>query len=440
MAERLLSLGIDIGTSGIRTAVVSSAGKVLSMTSVEHLQQEPKRIDAELWWEATRACLGQQIEKLRAAGQDPAEIAHACVDGTSGTMVLTDCDLIPVSRALMYNSKGFEDEARRIAAVAPEPHITRGPGSALARAMRLVSESDKPRHLLHQADFIAARLTGHGGQSDVMNALKTGVEPDTGQWPDWIVSLLPEGLLPRAFQLREPLGTLRADLARALGLRAGVQVHAGTTDSIAAFLAAAPLEAGVAVTSLGSTLAIKMLSARRIDDPLRGLYSHRVGNVWLVGGASNTGGRVLRRFFSDTEIAELSNRIDPTQLSGLDYYPLVEPGERFPVNDPALEPRLLPRPDDDALFLHGILEGIARIEARCYRAISDAGGGQPTRVFSAGGGARNPVFTAIRARHLGLFPETAAQTEAAIGVARVPFMTRTKNTAPDPPDQGAGVK
>jgi hypothetical protein len=44
-----------------------------------------------------------------------------------------------------------------------------------------------------------------------------------------------------------------------------------------------------AVTSLGSTLAIKLLSETRIDDARYGLYSHRLGSSWLVGGASNTG-------------------------------------------------------------------------------------------------------------------------------------------------------
>ena len=425
----MLSLGIDIGTSGIRTAVVARDGALVSMASVRHLPQDPERIDAELWWQAVRTCLAKQIDMLRETGRDPAEIAHLCVDGTSGTMLLTGADLTPVSRALMYNSKGFEAEATRIAAVAPEPHITRGPGSALARALRLVSETEGARHLMHQADYIAAQLTGVGGHSDVMNALKTGVEPDTGDWPDWIAALLPNGLLPQAHQLGAPLGRLRPDLARDLGLSGDAQIHAGTTDSIAAFLAAAPLEPGVAVTSLGSTLAIKMLSPKRIEDPSLGLYSHRVGAVWLVGGASNTGGRVLRHYFSDGELAELSTRIDPDVETGFDYYPLVEPGERFPVNDPALAPRLTPRPDDDALFLHAIFEGIARIEARCYGVVSEAGGGRPTRIFSAGGGAKNPVFTEIRARHLNLSPQTAAETEAAIGTARIPLITGTADTS-----------
>lgn len=62
---------------------------------------------------------------------------------------------------------------------------------------------------------------------------------------------------------------------------------------------------------------------------------------------------MLRRHFTDGQLAELTKRVDASRPSGLDYYPLVAPGERFPVNDPQLPPRLEPRPDDDALFLQG---------------------------------------------------------------------------------------
>jgi hypothetical protein len=58
-------------------------------------------------------------------------------------------------------------------------------------------------------------------------------------------------------------------------------------DSIAAFLAAGGAEGaltpGIAVTSLGSTLAVKLLSAVRLEDSMYGVYSHRLGDLWLVG-------------------------------------------------------------------------------------------------------------------------------------------------------------
>ena len=66
--------------------------------------------------------------------------------------------------------------------------------------------------------------------------------------------------------------------------------------------------------------------------------------VVYAGGASSTGGAVLKEFFTSEQLKELSAQIDPDQPSGLDYYPLTKPGERFPVNDPHLEPCLTPRP------------------------------------------------------------------------------------------------
>lgn len=93
------------------------------------------------------------------------------------------------------------------------------------------------------------------------------------------------------------------------------------------------------VTSLGSTLAIKLLSNARVDDARFGVYSHRLDDMWLVGGASNTGGAVLRQLFTDDQLVALSHEIDPSVPSLLDYYPLPKRGERFPVSDPNMMPR-----------------------------------------------------------------------------------------------------
>lgn len=411
------ALGIDIGTSGVRTAVMDGQ-RVVSMARAAHPPQTPDRIDANGWWLAVETCLAEQVAALRQAGIAPSAITRIGIDGTSGSMVLTDQALAPVGPALMYNSKGFDVEAAQIAAHAPDQHITQGSNSALARAMRLVSLADRaPTHLLHQADFIAAKLTGFGGWSDYNNALKTGFDPETCTWPDWVGAVIDPILLPEVHAPGASVARLNPETAEQFGLSPRAIVHAGTTDSIAAFLASAPLSAGVAVTSLGSTLAIKMLTKTRIDDPTIGLYSHKLGDLWLVGGASNTGGAVLKAHFSDEALAELSAQIDPTRPTGLDFYPLNAPGERFPVNDPNLPPRLAPRPEDDVVFLQAMLEGMAAIEAKCFDEIGKRGGTAPTAIFTAGGGAQNDTWTEIRAQHLGQKPRTPDHSEAAIGAA-----------------------
>ncbi|MBD1814524.1 FGGY-family carbohydrate kinase, partial [Microcoleus vaginatus DQ-U2] len=172
-----------------------------------------------------------------------------------------------------------------------------------------------------------------------------------------------------------------------------------------------------AVTSLGSTLAVKLLSHTRVDDSRYGIYSHKLGDLWLVGGASNTGGAVLRHFFTDAELETYSTQIDPEQESWLDYYPLLKKGDRFPINDPNLQPRLEPRPTDSVEFLHGLLESIARIEARGYQLLQELGATPLTKVYTAGGGAKNSVWSAIRKRYLKVPVETPIHTAAAYGVA-----------------------
>jgi sugar (pentulose or hexulose) kinase len=421
-----LSLGIDIGTSGIRTAVLDETGKVISSARTAHEPQSDDFIDAESWWRVVQACIVKQNAALTEIGHAPTGIVRIGVDGTSGTMVLTDADLAPVTSALMYNSSGFDAEATSIAQFAPQTHITRGSNSALARALRLqLWDNDKhARHLLHQADFIIAKLRGQGGFSDENNTLKLGFDPAAGAWPDWLDQTgLNISLLPQVLPAGAPIGSISKLTAANLGLSRDTMVHAGTTDSIAAFLAAAPLKSGVAVTSLGTTLAIKILSETRIDDPTIGLYSHKLGDFWLAGGASNTGGGVLAKLFSSKELTALSHQIDPDVGSPLDYYPLLKPGERFPFNDPSHPVKMTPRPSDNAAFLHGILESIARIEVQCYRAIEERGGDFPTVIFTAGGGASNDTWTKIRARILGVTPTQADETEAAIGVARLVMQT-----------------
>ncbi|ABD54313.1 FGGY-family carbohydrate kinase [Jannaschia sp. CCS1] len=417
-----LSLGIDLGTSGIRSAVVNGAGEVVSTARGTYGPQDAAAIDATVWWNGVLECLTNQIAALCRDDVDPARIKRVGVDGTSGSMVLTDADLVPVTRALIYNSDGFKEEAAQIANLAPDPHITRGTSSALARALRLQAEDtgNAATHLLHQADFIGAKLMGQGGVSDHNNALKTGYDPEAEAWPDWYDALgLRLELLPNVLPAGAAAGPIAADVAAQFSLSANVVVHVGTTDSIAAFLAAAPLRLGMAVTSLGTTLAIKLLSAKRIDAPEIGLYSHRLGDGWLVGGASNTGGGALLQHFDAEQMVALSDKIDPATPSELDYYPLAKPGERFPVNDPHLAPRMGPRPADDVVYLHGLLEGIARVERQCYDAMVARGADWPETVFTAGGGARNATWTKIRERVLGMPLTSALEGEAAVGTARL---------------------
>ena len=155
------------------------------------------------------------------------------------------------------------------------------------------------------------------------------------------------------------------------------------------------------MTALGSTLVVKLLCDHPIFAPEFGIYSHRIGSTWLAGGASNTGGKVIEQFFPRDRLAALSAGLNPERPTGLNYYPLPKPGERFPINDPKLPPRLEPRPKDDTTFLQAILEGVAEVEALAYRKLAELGAPPLRSVRTVGGGAANSAWTKIRERKLG---------------------------------------
>lgn len=420
MTEKRCWIGIDFGTSGCRAAAIDAAGEPLAIATATLPAPRPEPAggvaqDPETWWEATVTVLRHLTRQLcgyRTVG--------VCIDATSATLLLTAGDGTPLTQALMYNDCRAQSAAQQVAAQAPASSPARGATASLAKALHLALAlpNEAEAWALHQADWITGRLSGRFGFSDWNNALKLGFDPEAERWPDWIARLRLGGVhLPAVLAPGTPIGPLTTESAAATGLSAETQVVAGTTDSTAAAIAAGVERAGDAVTSLGSTLVLKVLTPTPIADPERGVYSHRLGDLWLAGGASNSGGAVLRQFFDDAQIRALTPQLRAEHPTGLDYYPLPAVGERFPYNDPQRPPRLAPRPADDARFLQGLLEGIAAIEANGYRLLHARGAPRPKAILTTGRGADNPAWSRIRERLLGVPVQAARVQEPAYGSA-----------------------
>lgn len=406
-----MKLGLDFGTSGARAAVLHSRDDLAFEIALPYPASELSSTAA--WADTLHALLHRIPRSLCAA------IKAIAIAGTSGTCLICDDDGIPISDVLIYDDARATDETNRVAEFAPAGHITRSATSTLAKLLWLIPRA-KPGAkgcLVHHADYVGFLLHGQIGVSDYHNALKLGFDPGSMRYADWMDALGVVDYLPKVFTPGEPVSLITPETAQQFGFPSDCVVCASTTDSIAAFLACGATESGSAVTSLGSTLVIKLLSEQRVDQSDYGIYSHRLGRLWLAGGASNSGGNVLRAFFNDDDLERLSATIDPEKSSGLDYYPLLRAGERFPHNDPAWPARIEPRPENDADFLHGLLEGMARIEADGYALLAKLGATPVRRVYTAGGGARNATWRRIRERYLGVPVLPAARTEAAYGAA-----------------------
>jgi D-ribulokinase len=399
-------LGLDFGTSGARSCAIDQD---LSILWEQRVAYPNPAIQTPADWRAALHTLLSALPKNIAAS-----LQGLAIDGTSGTVLLCDELLEPCSAALLYHDNRAQQQLEQLGNIAPRKHIVCTATSGLAKFLWSTQHSNMERaaYFLHQSDWLTAMLSGRPGISDYHNSLKTGYDAENLCWPDWVMALPHSHLLPEVLAPGKNIGYIRADIAAHFGIHPKCIIHAGTTDSTASFIAADVHETGTGVTSLGTTLVLKQLAPQRIEAPDYGVYSHRYGDLWLVGGASNAGAGVLRHYFDDAQLSSLSAQIDPLHDSPLDYYPLVRAGERFPVNDPGLLPRLEPRPASNVEFLHGMLQGLARIEAAGYAKLAELGTPAISRIVTNGGGANNPVWRLMRERILGVPISTASVSVA----------------------------
>ena len=405
-------LGIDFGTSGARAIVIEKEQKIVSEVFYNYDDLALKN-----WRDRWEKALFSLIEQI------PTEIRRnlkaIAINGTSSTVLLCDGKGKPIDNPIWYNDDRGAEILETLKAIVPPNHVVLSPTSSLGKLLWWYRRPvySQASYFLHQADWLASLLHGKLGISDYHNALKLGYDVEKLCYPDWIEKLPLRAILPQVLAPGTPVGEVKKEISDRYFLPRNCLVCTGTTDSIAAFLASGVQNPGDAVTSLGSTLVLKLLSHKRVEDAKYGIYSHRLGALWLTGGASNTGGAVLRKYFSDRELVNLSQQIEANTESPLDYYPLLNKGERFPINDPQLSPRLEPRPNNSVQFLHGLLESMARIEAKGYQLLQQLGATPLRQVYTAGGGAQNSAWRIIRQRNLKVPVIKSTQTAAAYGSA-----------------------
>lgn len=421
-------IGIDLGTSGCRACLIDADENVLHETRIAFpepkIQGQHVEQDASIWWQAVQTVLSQLCQ--HPAAQSLVAIA---VDGTSSTVLVTDEHYQPLAPALMYNDARATVEAERIQAIAPNSSsAVLGASSSLSKLLWLIKHIPDCKRMLHQADYISGQLSGVY-ISDFNNCLKAGFDPETETWGNWLSGLdLPKDMLPKVEAPGTIVGQLTSSNQELLGIKHPVHIVSGTTDSIAGFLATGACNIGDAVTSLGSTVVLKILSPTAINSPKEGIYSHKINNAWLAGGASNAGGSVLRQLFDDITLQQLSKQLTFDQATGLKYYPLLKTGERFPENDANKKACLTPRPDEDIVFLQAILESLTAIEKQGYESLQEKGSPTPTRLFTVGGGSKNKKWMQYRSEQLNTEVIIPKYTEACFGTALLAKQGYMKNS------------
>lgn len=431
-------LGIDIGTSGVKVLAVDPGGAIVARGAAA--LPRPMAVgagreqDAELWWQASEKAIGEAVSKLPGS----AVVAAVCVDATSGTIVPVGPGIEPLRPGLMYN----DGRAGRQAAILNElgaATLSRlgyrfNASFALPKILWLLENEphlmENADCILHQSDFVTARLIGASAGSDESNALKTGFDIVERKWPDYLSDAgIDAARLPRVLPIGATLGHVSAGAAHALGLPHGCPVVAGMSDGTAGCAASGASAVGDMTSTLGTTIVWKVIASSLVCDPQGRLYCHRhPGGGFLPGGAGNAGGAGIAAFCvkgaedRDRVLAALQASVRAGPPGAAITYPLPSAGERFPFVDDAFVPFSTADAHDPVEVYASCLEGLACIERWGYEVAAELGAECDGTVWTTGKGAEVDVWMQIRANVLNRSIARSACAESAFGSALVAAM------------------
>lgn len=428
-----LVCGIDVGTSAVRVLICDLQGQSVATAAVDlpppHVDGTRREQDPEGWWTTTCTALRQALAKT-----DPAAVKALAVDATSGTITLVDRDLHPLTPGLMYNdgrAAGYAQRLNDSAAAFVKRHGYRFKDDFSLSKILWLKEHEpafaRAAKVLHQSDFINARLLGGMPATDWSNALKSGCDLFAANWPAFIAETLalPLELFPAPVVAPGThIGEVGAAAAAATGLRAGTAVVTGASDGTASLFASGAGSLGDFNTCLGSTLIIKGISSEVVHDARGVIYCHRhPAGFWLPGGAGNVGCSALNREFAPdpgtrrATLQALDAAADTWLPSPVLMYPLGDAAEeRFPFKKSGIRSFVRGTPRGREELYGATLQAVAFVERWCYEELA-ALGADAKRIFATGGGARSRAWCQLRADVLGKPLHLPAEAETVLGTA-----------------------
>jgi sugar (pentulose or hexulose) kinase len=406
-------LGIDLGTGGVRCLLVSESGEILADVSRSlnqiNLSVTPghSEQDAKEWLSILRDALDELFSNSLFRN-----IQAVAVDSTSGTVLPVSSDGNPLAPAFLHNDVRASEEA-----LLCEQYFggSCSPTFSLPKILWMQNNLELADNtlFLHATDFLNSWLAGRTDiPTDSTNAMKSGVDLETGDW----LENLPSLNLPGVVSPGVMIGELSPEHCQRWGLNTGVKLVSGATDSNAAFYASGAGEPGEWSTTIGTTLAIKGISEARIDDPTGCIYCHRhPDGHWLPGGASNAGGEILREHSGELSVLETSPNVHliPNDL----VYPSIRRGERLPFLDADFKPFFEGDERRGKDYLLACLEGIAFVEFLSYELLEKNGAFVGKKIFATGGAASSNLGLQIRADILQKSMHIPAHPHSAMGAA-----------------------
>ncbi|MBS0847884.1 xylulokinase [Citrobacter sp. JGM124] len=433
-------LGIDAGTSEIKTLVLEEDGTIVAIAGVTLTVQRPhphwSEQDPEAWWQALNQAVGQLRSKV---GERWSDIRAIGLSGQMHGAVLLDARGEVLRPCILWNDTRSAEQCVTLTRKAPQLHDVAGnlamPGFTAPKLLWVAEHEpdifSRIAHVLLPKDYLRWRMSGEmvGDMSDAAGTLWLDVA--RRDWSDDLLAAcdLRRDMMPSLVEGSQASALLAPSIAAQWGLSDKVIIAGGGGDNAASAVGIGAVNSGDAFISLGTSGVLFAVNDSYRPNPQSAVHTfcHALPNRWHQMSVMLTAASALRWLCQLVGCDESTLMTEVEQLTAeqRDHAPLFLPylsGERTPHNDPWAEGAFtgLNHATTRAHLGYAVIEGVTFGLADGLRVLNDAGT-TLTQCSLVGGGARSPYWAQLIADTLNLLIITHEGGEAggALGAARL---------------------
>lgn len=407
----MLYIGVDLGTSAVKLLLMDEKGEIKKIVSREYPLYFPhpgwSEQKPEDWFKQSM----DGIKELTAEC-DKENVAGISFGGQMHGLVALDENDEVIRPAILWNDGRTGEETDYLNQVIGKEKLseyTANIAFAGFTAPKILwmkkHEPDnfaKIKKIMLPKDYLAYKLSGSFSTdvSDASGMLLMDVKNRC--WSKEMLDIcgITEEMLPKLYESFEVVGTLKREIAEALGLSADVKVIAGAGDNAAAAVGTGTVGEGMCNISLGTSGTIFISSKKFGVDEHNALHSfaHADGHYHLMGcmlSAASCNKWWNEEILKTKDFAAEQSRITKLGENQVFYLPYLM-GERSPHNNPDARAMFIGMSMDTTRedMTQAVLEGVA-FGLRDSLEVARSLGIQMERTKICGGGAKSPLWKKI---------------------------------------------
>lgn len=411
------TMGIDLGTSSLKTVVIDENGILQAVASRGYQFQSPcsnfAEHDPEEWW---GACVYTIKRVLQEGDICPEEIKGVSFSGQMHGIVVLDQAYKSIRPAILHCDARSGKQVEQLKALFGMDEIRQLMMNPVYTGFLLPSllwirenepeNFERIRHVFLPKDYLTYKLTGliATDYSDASATLAFDMRKMC--WSEDILNKvhIPLTWFPRCFETGEVIGTVTAKASGETGLAAGTAIVAGGGDQVMQGIGNGIVKTGQASANIGTSGQVSFQSAQPLLNPQlnTNTFMGYKKNRWIVMGAIMNAGLCYQWFnslFPETDYAEMNRRISQVQpgSGGVLFLPYLN-GERTPHLDPDLSASFIGMNlrTGKAELARAVMEGVSYAMYQCIELCGSLGL-RADRMVASGGGARSMPWLQMQA-------------------------------------------